>query len=101
MFPAVKFNAEPSHTGPLFPATGAEGAGFIVTTVVAGVPAQPFKVAVTEYVPDAAELALATDGFCKVDVNPLGPVHLYVAPATVVAVKFRVLPEHTGLLLPA
>ena len=32
--------------------------------------------------------------------NPLGPVHAYVAPATVAVVRFIVLPVHTGLLLP-
>ena len=33
------------------------------------------------------------------DVNPFGPVQLYVAPATVDAVKFSVEPSHNGPLL--
>jgi ABC-type uncharacterized transport system ATPase subunit len=36
-----------------------------------------------------------------VDVNPFGPVQLYVAPGTVVAVKFKVDPAQIGELLPA
>ncbi|MEJ7672503.1 MAG: hypothetical protein WKF59_07290 [Chitinophagaceae bacterium] len=40
-------------------------------------------------------------GFCKADVNPFGPVHAYVAPATVGVLRVRVAPAHTGLLLDA
>jgi hypothetical protein len=40
-------------------------------------------------------------GFCKEEVNPAGPVQLYVAPATVLAVRLRVEPAHMGPLLPA
>jgi hypothetical protein len=36
-------------------------------------------------------------GFCKVDVKPLGPLHEYVAPTTVLAARFSVPPAHTGL----
>ena len=46
-------------------------------------------------------MALGILGFCVNDVNPFGPVHAYVAPATVAAVRFIVLPVHTGLLLDA
>ena len=35
------------------------------------------------------------------DVNPFGPVQLYVAPITFVAVKFKDCPGHNGPLLPA
>src|SRR6185312_2222595 len=38
-------------------------------------------------------------GFCKADINPLGPVQLYVAPTTAVVNKVKVEPWHTGLLL--
>jgi len=34
-------------------------------------------------------------------VNPFGPVQLYVAPDMVDAVRLRVPPAHTGVLLPA
>ena len=43
--------------------------------------------------------ALAITGFCAVEVKALGPVHVYVAPATVPAVRFRVCPAHKGPLL--
>ena len=35
------------------------------------------------------------------DVNPFGPVQVYVAPAIVLAVKFKVAPAQIGELLPA
>ena len=69
--------------------------------VLAAVPVQPFTVMLTLYVPASADVALGILGFCVPDVNPLGPVHAYVAPATVAAVRFIVLPVHTGLLLDA
>ena len=48
-----------------------------------------------------AVVALAIEGFCRVDVNPLGPVQLYVAPGKLVAVKSMLPPAQTGVLLPA
>jgi hypothetical protein len=47
-------------------------------------------VAVTEYVPVAAVVALAMVGFCSAEVKPFGPVHEYVAPAMVVALSWTV-----------
>ena len=38
------------------------------------------------------------DGFCVVEVNPPGPVQLYVTPDTAVALRLMVLPVQTGLL---
>ena len=35
------------------------------------------------------------------ELNALGPVQEYVAPANVLDVRFNVVPEQTGLLLPA
>ena len=40
-------------------------------------------------------------GFCCDEVNPFGPVQLYVAPAIVDAAKFNVAPEQSGALLDA
>jgi hypothetical protein len=40
-------------------------------------------------------------GFCADEVNPFGPVQLYVAPATAGVVRLSVDPTHTGLLLEA
>ena len=44
-------------------------------------------------------MALAIVGFCREDVNPFGPVQLYVALATVDAVRFSVDPAQTAPLL--
>ena len=53
---------------------GVAGSGVMVTVVVAAALAQPLTVAVTLYVP--AELAdvEAMIGFCRLEVNPEGPV---------------------------
>lgn len=91
----------PKQIGLLLLAVGAAGIGFTTTVTVPDTPVHPATVAVTEYVPDAAIVAAAMDGFCDEDINPFGPVHEYVAPAMVLAVKFNVEPAHIGLLLPA
>ena len=41
------------------------------------------------------------EGFCEVLEKEFGPVHEYVAPEIVFAVKLKVKPEQIGLLLPA
>ena len=69
--------------------------------MLAAVLVQPFTVMFTLYVPAFVDVALGILGFCVPDVNPFGPVHAYIAPATVAAVRFIVLPVHTGLLLDA
>src|SRR5215204_448448 len=63
--------------------------------------AHPLRVTDTEYVPLAVVAAPGIEGFCCVEINPFGPVQLYVAPATVVAVRFSVEPAHTAPPLPA
>ena len=73
---AVRFKVNPAHNGALLEAVGAAG---IVLTVTLTVPAklvQPLTVAVTEYIPVAANVTPAIDGFCKADAKPLGPVQL-------------------------
>ena len=97
----VRFNVEPSQIGLLLPGVGAAGVAFTITAIVPAGPGQPFTIATTEYVPVAEATGETIDGFCKVDVNPFGPVQLYVALATVLAVRFRVVPSQTGPLLPA
>ena len=47
------------------------------------------------------EGAVIPEGFCEEEVKPPGPVHEYVAPATLVAVKLKLLPSQTGPLLAA
>ena len=96
---AVKFNVDPAHTGPLFAAVGVAGMAFTVTAVVAAELVHPETVTVAEYVPALTLCALVKVGSSNDEVNPLGPVHAYVAPATVLAERFIVEPAHTGLLL--
>jgi hypothetical protein len=75
---------------------------FTTAAVVPAGPVQPFTVAVTEYVPAAAGVTFAIDGFCCEDVKPFGPVHAYaVAPGTDEAVSWSVPPTHSGPLLDA
>ena len=47
-----------------------------------------------------SELTLLILGLADVEVKPFGPVQLKVAPLAPVAVRLRVLPEQSGLLLP-
>jgi hypothetical protein len=61
---------------------------------------QPLRLAVTVYVPEAAVVAPDIVGFWLL-LEKAGPVQEYVAPATVVAVRLRLLPSQRGLLLPA
>ena len=61
---------------------------------------QPLDDVITEYDPPFAVVTLFITGFCKADVNPFGPVQLYVAPDTVDAVRFNIDPTHRGPLLP-
>lgn len=96
---AVRFNVDPAHTGVLLLAVGEEGIGLTTTVVVPAIPGQPLIVAVTEYVPAAPAFTLEMEGFCNVDEKLLGPLHEYVAPVTVLAVRFNVEPAQTGLLL--
>src|SRR6478672_13433534 len=94
-----RFNAAPAQIGPLL--VGAGVAGIALTrafTVPAGL-VHPFTVTVTEYVPDAAVVEEAIVGFCSEDVNPFGPVHAYVAPATAAVDKFNAAPAQIGPLL--
>jgi hypothetical protein len=53
---------------------------------------------VKEYTPAAAAVTPAIVGFCTADVNPPGPIQLYVVAVTLAA-RFSVEPTHTGPLL--
>src|SRR5437763_79275 len=66
------------------------------TLVVEAAEVQPLTLAITEYVPLARAGALAMVGFCSAEVKPFGPVHEYVAPATVAALSWAVAPEQYG-----
>jgi hypothetical protein len=72
----VKFRGAPAHTGPLLAGTGAEGTGLTTTVVVPALLVHPATVAVTEYVPAIAVVALAlTEGSSTAEVKAFGPVH--------------------------
>jgi hypothetical protein len=95
---ALRLRVAPVHTG-LLEAALAIGAVPIVTLVEA-MEIQPLAlVTVTVYIPLAEEVTADTVGFCCRELNPLGPLHEYVAPA--LANNVNVLPAQTGLLLAA
>jgi hypothetical protein len=98
---AVRLSVDPAQIGLLLDAVGAEGTGLTTTVTVATELVHPLAIAVTEYVPLAAVVALVMLGFWLVDAKLLGPVQLYVAPVTVVAVRLSVDPAQIGLLLDA
>ena len=84
----------------MLPTVGAAGVGFTVTVIVTcGLEHVPFEM-VNEYVPEAAVVTPAMDGFCTPDEKLFGPVHAYV-DAGELDVRFSVPPEHTGELLPS
>ena len=96
---AVKIDAEPEHTT----AGDAEAVTevLITLTVVLELAEQPFEfIAVTAYTPEFKFVTLLTTGFCKLEVNPLGPLHETEVqlPATL---RFSALPKQTGELLDA
>src|SRR5438045_856136 len=72
---AKRLIVSPLQNGPPLPAAGADGAALTITFVVAGADGQPLTVAMSEYVPAIAVVALPIDGFCAVEVKPFGPVH--------------------------
>jgi hypothetical protein len=78
---------EPSQYGPPLLALGVAGVALTTTFVEPAADVQPLTVIVTEYEPASASVALARVGFCSADVKPFGPVHAYMAPATVAVVK--------------
>jgi hypothetical protein len=71
----VNVNVLPAQIGLLLPGVGVAGIGFTVTAVVPNVLVQPATDAVTEYVPVAAVVAPAIDGFCVDELKLFGPVH--------------------------
>ena len=80
---------------------GVAGNAFTTTVVVPAGDVQIPMVTETLYVPAIAAVTGLSVGFCNDDVNPPGPVQLYVAPNIVDAVKLIDDPIHTGELLPA
>ena len=86
----------PSQYGPPFEAVGVAGVAFTTTLVVPAAEVRPLTVMVTEYVPASAVVALLRVGFWSTEVKPFGPVHEYVAPATVGVESVIVAPSQYG-----
>jgi hypothetical protein len=86
----------PSQYGPPLLAVGVAGVAFTTAFVVPAAEVQPDTVTVTEYVPASAGVAFERVGFCSADVKPFGPVHVYVAPATVGVESWIVAPSQYG-----
>ncbi len=95
----LKLMVLPVQTGVLLEGLGVAGLELTVTDVVPAALVDPLTVTVTLYVPAMAVVALEIVGFCTDELKLLGPVQLYVAPATAAVLKLMVLPEQTGLLL--
>jgi hypothetical protein len=73
-------------------AVGVAGTALTTTAVVPAKLVHPATVTVTEYVPAIAIVEVGLVGFCKADVNALGPVQAYVAPTTVGVASVIVAP---------
>src|SRR5204863_1208816 len=86
----------PAQYEPPLDAVGVAGVGLTTTLVVPAAEVQPLTVTVTEYVPPSASAAFARVGFCSDEVKPFGPVHEYVAPATVGVESAIVAPSQYG-----
>src|SRR6185295_19701203 len=87
---------EPAQYEPPFEAVGVAGVALTTTEVVPAAEVQPLTVTVTEYVPASAAAAFVRVGFCRDEAKPFGPVHAYVAPATVGVDSAIVAPEQYG-----
>src|SRR4029077_20556711 len=96
MVDAVRAIVPPTQYGPPLDAVGALGAALTTTVVVPALEVQPLTVTVTEYVPLAAVVAPEMVGFCRFEVKLFGPVHEYVAPEMVDAVRAIVPPAQYG-----
>jgi hypothetical protein len=86
----------PAQYGPPLDAVGVAGVALTTTDVVPAAEVQPLVVTVTEYVPASAVVTLERVGFCSAEAKPFGPVHAYVAPATVGVESEIVAPSQYG-----
>src|SRR5437867_1679684 len=55
----------------------------------------------SDLVPDIAVVEFAMVGFCRLEVNPFGPLHEYVAPLMFEALSWIVAPAQYGPVLDA
>src|SRR4051812_27200056 len=75
-----------------------------IVTVTNPLSLQPRQWVITLYNPLLLTGGLAIEGFCRTELNPFGPLQLYVSPReSGLAKRFRVFgaPEHMGSLLVA
>ena len=93
--PDIRFNVAPSHIALLLEAV-AIGFVFIVTVVWADAEHPLVSVTVTVYNPLAAVVTLVMEGFCIESLKLFGPLQLLIMPPA--DIKFKVAPEHIGLL---
>src|ERR1044071_4029944 len=91
----------PTQYGPPFDGVGVAAALLTTTFVEPASDVQPGAVTMTEYVPASAGVALAMVGFCCAEVKLFGPLHAYVAPATVGVESAMVPPAQYGPLFVA
>ena len=72
----------PSHFGPSFTKTGVTGWGLIMIWKVVSLNKQPAISTCKVYIPALRIVAFViAAGFCKLEVNPFGPVHWYTSAA--------------------
>ena len=95
----VRLTGDPEHVEGFVGEIEMVGLGFTTTIVViAGLICEPIVI-VKEYVPAIAGVTFGLVGFITFEVNPPGPVQLYVAPGgELFAVSCKVCPIHNGPL---
>src|SRR5436190_23815347 len=86
----------PSQYGPPLDALGVAGVALTTTLVVPAAEVQPLTVTVTEYVPASVSVALERACPSRRSAELFGPVHEYVAPATVGVESAMVAPSQYG-----
>jgi hypothetical protein len=77
---AVSWSVSPTQRTESIPVVVTVGMAFTVMFFEAAFDTQPFEVTVTEYKPELATVALAMLMRADVEVKPLGPLHVNVAP---------------------
>lgn len=97
-FGVVKVIVDPKQTGVVAVGTGVAGVVLTATATVPNALVHPLTVTVKLYVPAITGVAPGRVGFCNALINALGPVQLYVAPATVGVVNVIVVPVQTGVV---
>ena len=73
---AYRVNVWPEQIGPSLLGDGVAGIWLTVAEVEPTADVQPLDVTVRLYVPVAAAVAFAIEGFCAEELKPLGPIQL-------------------------